>query len=216
MKCRHDGSRICGAGWRNNVFRLVWKPKAAPKPVAAVYKSIFGESYYGCYKDGGNRDLPKLLRAGYGNPKKCFQMAMDGGFKYVGMQYRGECWAGQKVGKYGKRPDKECNMKCRHDNSRMCGGGWRNSVFELKIVPPKKDAKQVHNTCNEPKQEVTGKRHSDHRMGLPYLGCFLDRGSRDLTPIDMNTSPEKCFATARNRGFEFAAMQNGNACFGGN
>jgi hypothetical protein len=46
MKCRHDNSRMCGAGWRNNVFKLV---VAKAKPVAAVYKSIMGESYHGCF-----------------------------------------------------------------------------------------------------------------------------------------------------------------------
>jgi hypothetical protein len=137
MKCKYDGSRMCGGGWRNNIYRL--KEISKPKPVASVYKSIIGESYFGCYKDSGNRDLPKLLRAGYGDPKKCFQLASDGGFKYVGMQYAGECWVGQSVGKYGKRPDKECNMPCKRDTKRTCGAGWRNSVFELKITAPKKD-----------------------------------------------------------------------------
>jgi hypothetical protein len=34
----------------------------------------------GCYKDSGNRDLPNLIRAGYGDPSKCFKMAMDAGY----------------------------------------------------------------------------------------------------------------------------------------
>ena len=63
---------------------------------------------------------------------------MDGNFKFVGMQYAGECWAGNSVGKYGKRPDKECNMQCKKDNSRTCGAGWRNSVFKLKEQPKSK------------------------------------------------------------------------------
>ena len=80
MRCRHDGSRMCGAGWRNNVFKLV---KKVVKPVA--YKPIYGESSIGCYKDSGRRDLPKLLRAGYGRPDRCFKLAMDAGYKYAGM-----------------------------------------------------------------------------------------------------------------------------------
>jgi hypothetical protein len=99
---------------------------------------------------------------------------MDGGHKYVGMQYAGECWVGAKVGKYGKRPDKECNMPCKKDNSRTCGAGWRNSVFELKIVAAKNDSKQVYNADGTVRQEITQERHSDHRMGLSYLGCFKD------------------------------------------
>jgi hypothetical protein len=47
------------------------------------------------------------------------------------MQYRGECWGGNSMGKHGKRPDSECNMKCKKDKSRMCGAGWRNNIFKL-------------------------------------------------------------------------------------
>ena len=60
------------------------------------------------------------------------------------MQYRGECWGGNSMGKHGKRPDSECNMKCKKDNSRMCGAGWRNNIFKLvvtnlSLVKPKMD-----------------------------------------------------------------------------
>lgn len=44
----------------------------------------------------------------------------------------GECWAGNSYGKYGKRPDHECDKQCRYDEKgRMCGGPWRNSIFDL-------------------------------------------------------------------------------------
>jgi len=72
MKCKNDNSRICGAGWRNSVFKLVVTKKS--------YVSLYGETQEGCFKDAGNRDLPNLIRGGYGDPKKCFKMAMDGGY----------------------------------------------------------------------------------------------------------------------------------------
>jgi hypothetical protein len=53
-------------------------------------------------------------------------------------------------------------------------------------------------------------------MGLSYLGCFKDSSNRDLTGIPSVTKPEDCFKRAREMGFEFAAMQFGNQCFGGN
>jgi hypothetical protein len=49
-------------------------------PLPPAYKSIYGETWEGCYKDAGNRDLPNLIKAGYGNPSKCFKMAMDAGY----------------------------------------------------------------------------------------------------------------------------------------
>jgi hypothetical protein len=74
MKCKKDNSRMCGAGWRNNVFKLI---KKEVKKEEFKYTAIYGETWMGCYKDAGNRDLPTLIRAGYGNPSKCFKMAQD-------------------------------------------------------------------------------------------------------------------------------------------
>jgi hypothetical protein len=72
MRCKHDNSRMCGAGWRNNVFKLLKQEKK--------YVSLYGETEHGCFKDAGRRDLTTLIRAGYGKPSKCFKLAMDGGF----------------------------------------------------------------------------------------------------------------------------------------
>jgi len=83
MKCKKDKTRICGAGWRNSIFNISGVKKTVV--VVAAYKPIYGETEHGCFKDAGNRDLPTLLKAGYGNPTKCFKMAMDAGFQYVGM-----------------------------------------------------------------------------------------------------------------------------------
>jgi len=82
MKCKKDKGRICGAGWRNNIFNLenVKKTKKTVTVTSVAYKPIYGESSLGCYRDKGNRDLPNLIRAGYGNPSKCFKMAMDAGY----------------------------------------------------------------------------------------------------------------------------------------
>jgi hypothetical protein len=77
MKCRHDSSRMCGAGWRNNIFKLVVTKK--------TYVSIIGETQGGCYKDSGRRDLPTMIREAGGIPRNCFQMAKDKGFKYAGL-----------------------------------------------------------------------------------------------------------------------------------
>jgi hypothetical protein len=173
MRCKKDNSRFCGAGWRNNIFKLV--------KVERKYQPLYGESEHGCFKDSGRRDLPNLLRAGYGDPKKCFKLAMDGGYQFVGMQYRGECWAGNSVGKYGKRPDTECNMRCKKDNSRICGAGWRNSVF--KLVVTEKAYVPLYGETQE--------------------GCYKDSGRRDLPNLLRAGygDPKKCFKLAMDGGY---------------
>jgi hypothetical protein len=127
MKCRKDKSRVCGAGWRNSIFNLDGVKKT--KVEVVKYVSILGETRTGCFKDSGRRDLPNLLRKGYGSPRKCFTEAMKAGYKYAGLQYYGECWAGNSYGKYGARPDTECSTRCKKDGTRTCGGGWRNEIY---------------------------------------------------------------------------------------
>jgi glucan endo-1,3-alpha-glucosidase len=167
-KCRRDGSRTCGGGWRNEVFKLIKRA-----PVKRVYKSIVGESYLGCYKDAGRRDLPTML-GGQMHPRDCFNKAMERGFKYASLQYYGQCFAGNSYGKYGKRPDKECNTKCRKDGSRTCGGGWRNEVFKL-----------VKKTITVTYKPI---------FGESFIGCYKDTGNRDLEKhISSNMSPRECF-----------------------
>lgn len=63
------------------------------------------------------------------SPTECFKAARDKGFEFVSLQNKGQCFGGNAVGKYGDRPDKECNMPCNKEKEMKCGGGWRNSVW---------------------------------------------------------------------------------------
>lgn len=98
-----------------------------------VYKSLLGEAEEGCYIDKAKRDLPYKLAAtgSAGNPRRCFELAMQAGYKYAGLQHGNECWAGNAVGKYGQTKDSDCNMPCAMDNSRNCGSSWRNHVYRI-------------------------------------------------------------------------------------
>lgn len=81
----------------------------------------------GCFKDQNNRDLTGI--AGVDNPEACFKAARDRGFEFAAMQFGSQCFGGNKVGKWGDRPDKECNMECTKEKGMKCGAGWRNSVW---------------------------------------------------------------------------------------
>merc|ERR1711998_201994 len=122
--CKHNKEVMCGAGWRNSVYKVSGgDKKEEPSKGGPV------EEYQGCFMDKGNRDLPKNIRES--NPKKCFQKAREQGFQYAGLQNGGECWAGNAFGKHGRRDEKECSRTCRKDKSMKCGNGWRNSVWKV-------------------------------------------------------------------------------------
>jgi len=50
------------------------------------------------------------------------------------------------------------------------------------------------------------------------MGCFVDKGNRDLPTLirEAGGRPEKCFNMARDKGFKYAGLQNGNECWVGN
>merc|ERR1712010_16468 len=66
--------------------------------------------FVGCYKDTAKRDLP--VRKGNGDKDTCAERCQD--YKYFGHQYKGECWCGNEMGKYGKTTGCKCDDKKMH------------------------------------------------------------------------------------------------------
>ena len=58
---------------------------SASKSTSSVPKFV------GCYLDKSDRDMPIIDNAGRSNPEKCFEIASQKGFKYVGLQNGNEC-----------------------------------------------------------------------------------------------------------------------------
>ena len=77
-------------------------------------------------------------------------------------------------------------MKCKKDQSRICGAGWRNSVFSLPKV--------------EPPAYVS-------LAGEKVEGCFKDAGNRDLNKrLGNGGDPKQCFVLAMQGGFTYAGL----------
>jgi len=92
--------------------------------------------YLGCFKDQGDpyglsgRDLAAF---GFGSdkmtPTLCMRECARRGFKYAGVQYSGYCFCGNSYGKYGRATN--CNMRCNGNKSKICGGTWANSIYDV-------------------------------------------------------------------------------------
>ena len=86
-----------------------------------------GYSYKGTYWDGPNRRLPNRLD-NVGNADDCKKQAIAKGYNIYGLQYYGECWAGNDQGRaisYGKT---------RNQNPvGNLGEGWQNNVYMKSI-----------------------------------------------------------------------------------
>ncbi|VDI47438.1 Hypothetical predicted protein [Mytilus galloprovincialis] len=63
----------------------------------------------------------------------CVQLCM--GNRYLGLQYSFECFCGDSWNNsdvYNETNDSECNLECQGNSSQICGGDWRNSVYQYK------------------------------------------------------------------------------------
>jgi hypothetical protein len=92
-------------------------------------------NYAGCFTDDGNRALPTLLSSGE-TVESCTQKAAAAGYAYAGLQYYGECWAGNTPG-YVQVADAECNTPCSANPREVCGGAWHNSIYRTGVTPSK-------------------------------------------------------------------------------
>ncbi|CAH1798945.1 unnamed protein product, partial [Owenia fusiformis] len=103
-------------------------------PSTTVAASVTGSTicksgtYIGCFEDQPIRDLAS---GGIGNtPQLCMDSCSQAGYMYSGNQFSHQCMCGNEYGRYGLRPDSECNMACAGNNTLKCGAGWRNSIYK--------------------------------------------------------------------------------------
>jgi hypothetical protein len=97
-----------------------------PDPGAAPMAQSSALKYLGCWGDDGGRPLPNRL-PNVQSVQTCADQAKKAGFKRFGVQYYGECWA-------GNNPD--WNRAGKRDGCPPLGGGWNNQVYEMGPSPP--------------------------------------------------------------------------------
>ncbi|HTP25081.1 MAG TPA: WSC domain-containing protein, partial [Anaeromyxobacteraceae bacterium] len=116
MPCSANSSELCGGRWFNSIYSV------------GTQSTSTGTGYLGCYTDSSTRALPTELASSSATIEACIAAAKAGGFTYAGLQYGGQCFAGNVLG-YSQVGDSQCSMSCSAKSSEMCGGSWRNSVY---------------------------------------------------------------------------------------
>ncbi|CAC5420703.1 unnamed protein product [Mytilus coruscus] len=117
--------------------------------------------YLGCYVD----DLSRMLDNRHGDiltqmtlewcKQKCYK------HQYLGLQASTQCFCGNSLGDqdvYQKTNDSECNRPCRGNSLQICGGYWRNSVYEFitATVPATEMTTQGHSTLRTTEMTTPG------------------------------------------------------------
>jgi hypothetical protein len=100
--------------------------------VGSTSATLSDGTYLGCFVDRSDRALTASLGS-VTTTQDCITRARGAGYAYAGLQWFGQCWAGNALG-YDRAPDSDCNTPC--PTGEMCGGAWRNSIYQLGAPPP--------------------------------------------------------------------------------
>ncbi|KAL5005849.1 hypothetical protein ScPMuIL_017007 [Solemya velum] len=90
--------------------------------------------FIGCYTDNRYRDLDGgFTNSRMNTPEFCINYCLQAGFRYAAVQFTTECYCGDTYGKHGLAPENECNQPCPGDPEEICGGSWRQRVYNTKL-----------------------------------------------------------------------------------
>lgn len=90
----------------------------------------FSPQYIGCYTDTSSRALPTQLSLVAVTVETCIVAGRLAGYKYIGLQYSNQCWAGNMIGFY-KDAETACNISCNANYAEWCGGNYHNSIWQV-------------------------------------------------------------------------------------
>ncbi|XP_078313062.1 zonadhesin-like isoform X2 [Crassostrea virginica] len=89
-------------------------------------------SYLGCYEDRRVRLLDQqFIRMARLTISACKELCRKRKKKYAGVEHGNECFCGDNMKKYPKRPEKECSYPCSGNPKEKCGASWRISVYQV-------------------------------------------------------------------------------------
>ncbi|XP_063438969.1 sialate:O-sulfotransferase 2-like [Mytilus trossulus] len=106
--------------------------------VSVVYSNPYRNiglyrGYVGCFVDDRNHLMLKHRKQVLhrNSLEKCRHHCR--GFRYLGLQAGRWCLCGNRYYSraYPQASELECNYRCPGEPNRMCGGSWRNAIYEV-------------------------------------------------------------------------------------
>jgi hypothetical protein len=137
----------------------------------------------------------------------CAQFAQTKNLQYFGIEYAGECWAGNTLASAaGALPESTCDMKCKGNANQTCGGPNALSLFQNSLFTQPGNPATV---------KVTGQ-----STEFAYQGCFTDGvsgralgGSAAYYTSSNQMSVEMCVSACYTNGFSYAGVEYAGECF---
>lgn len=150
----------------------------------------------GCYIDlGGNSRL--LNDNKYVDSSMTVEScaAFCSRYQYFGVEYGDECYCSNTNQGAPTAPDSDCSSPCAGNSAETCGAGNRIEVYVNNAYVPIKPA----------------------TLSTPYLGCFVDQGTRALPDSLLaadNMTAQLCAAHCAN--YSYFGVEFGRECWCGN
>jgi hypothetical protein len=198
---------------------------AVPEPKKGWYPE-------GCYTDsvaGRSLSVGMGVAGGMTNAK-CRDACRAGGFVLAGTEYAGECFCDNQIRNNGKpAPDGEakCNMPCNGNQTEMCGGPDRLTLFRFYTGSESSSSvtatasPTATPTASQTASATGASSAAPVATGLPkgfeYKGCYVDGpGFRIVNyqqPDDQSMTIASCANKCATAGYEIAAMEYSYQCF---
>ena len=193
MACSGNAAEMCGAGMRLSVYGPVGAAPTNPDTVSDF-------NYDGCYTDLIDlRTLPgSTVTSADMTLTSCAAICAD--YNYFGLEHGDQCFCGMDVDPSAvKLAEADCALKCSGDDSLVCGGANRLTVYKKNAAP------------SVPSNPAT--------VGaFKYQSCWTDAvGARSLTAkseVQAEMTVEMCAAFCE--GYAYFGVEYSTECYCGN
>ena len=215
MYCSGDKTEYCGAGNRLSVYTIP-KPASSTSSATASASSSTSTSsattYMNCYSDNnGGRALLTRLSTTSSSVDACQAAAQKANLNYFGLEYGGECWAGNTIATTSTViASGSCSMACNSNSTQKCGGPNALSMYR----------NNLYAAPSNPSNVTVSGQTTQYR----YMGCYTE-GSAGRTigsssastsaysTSNTNMTVENCAAACYAKGFSFFGVEYSSECY---
>lgn len=229
MLCNGNQLEICGGSNRINIYEFGAKdttPKTGWISQGCYTDSVAGRTLsVGMGVDGGAAAMTN---------EKCQTACMAAGFIWAGTEYSGECYCDSQLRNGGGPADDGtdgCNMLCNGDNTEICGGSNRLTMFKYISASDStssSSASSAPSSTPAPSSTVASSSTATRTntasataTGLPdgfaYKGCYVDGPGFRIMNFQQNDDSQMTIASCSQKcaslGYSIAGMEYSTQCF---
>ncbi|KAJ3128526.1 hypothetical protein HK098_004156 [Nowakowskiella sp. JEL0407] len=205
MACPGNSLEKCGAGNRLNVWSVNGTTPVIQLPPTVQQDNLpIGWTYQGCLNDGPVKALQANTKVmSDAQASTCIAFCASKGQTLAGIEYGNECYCDSAIrNSYTFKPESECNMACAGNSTRICGSGYRLSLYGY-------DPNALGN--NNATTKISGL-----PTGWVYSDCYTSYPSTEVLTETLSLSAHltvtDCIQQCAATGYSLAGLERGNQC----